>query len=138
MRFETFRDIRDENQALGVLYIVDGCDVVFKCDTIERGWMNNEKMISCIPAGEYEIVLEYSPKFDTMLWEIKGVENRAEAKIHSANYARQLNGCIGVGNGRKDIDNDGYFDVLNSKKTLKALHEIMGGEIKTTIKISEI
>ena len=122
------RDFKQDKQTLGVCYIKDNNKgvVVFKSEAIERGWKDNQRMISCIPDGTYSVVLEYSDRFKTMLWEIKGVPNRSECKFHAANYARQLNGCIALGNNRKDIDGDGYHDVTSSRTTMAKFHKAMG------------
>ena len=123
------RDWQDQNQSLGVCYVKDETGAfTFKSESIERGWRNNERGVSCIPPGEYDLALEYSPRFRKMLWEIYGVPNRRECKFHAANYARQLNGCIALGQKRKDIDGDGYFDVTSSKDTMKLFHTALAGE----------
>lgn len=134
------RDFQDTKQTLGVLYVKDECGkVLFKSECIERGWLNNKSNVSCIPVGEYPIILEHSPHFRTMLWEIYGVaDGRSECKVHNVNFARDLNGCIGVGNNRKDIDGDGYHDVTDSKRTLAKFHEAMGNETRAVIIIKDI
>ena len=129
------RDLKNHRQSLGSFYVLDGCDVVFKCESIERGWVNNENMVSCFPEGTYEIVLEYSPRFRKSLWEIKSIDGRSECKIHAANFARQLNGCIALGKTRADIDKDGFMDVTSSGDTMKLFHKAMGNQTKSTIKV---
>lgn len=123
------RDWQDTNQTLGVCYVKDeGGNIIFKSEAIERGWRNNANRVSCIPAGEYPVKLEYSPRFKTELYEIYGVSNRSECKFHAANYARQLNGCIALGNNRKDIDGDGYYDVTSSRDAMRRFHAALGGD----------
>ena len=112
-----------------------GSRIVFDCKTIELAWKNNSRNISCVPSGFYEIVFEKSPKFRRYLWELKGVPNRSEAKIHVANYYTQIEGCIGVGDMHIDINADGIPDVRNSRNTLKRLHEEMKPQEKSTIHI---
>jgi len=133
------RDEVDENQALASFYVFDESKkLLFKSESIERGWMDNQNRISCIPEGLYDLVLEYSPRFNTELWELKGVKDRSECKIHSANYASQLNGCIAPGEKRADLNKDGYNDVTNSKHTLSKFHEVMGSDTKAKIRITSI
>lgn len=67
------------------------------CWTLELPWRDNKPNISCIPAGHYPIVLEYSAKFDKLLWELKEVPGRSEVKIHRGNYLSDIEGCIMVG-----------------------------------------
>ena len=126
----------DSNMTAGVLIIIDENGwPLYSCNCIERGWQDNEKNISSIPRGTYEIVLEYSPRFGRDLWEIKGVPNRSECKIHASNYWHELNGCIAPGEFLTDMDGDNYRDVANSRKTLKKIHRFLKGTKSTNITI---
>jgi len=137
-----FRDDKYEenkDQSLGTFAVFDeNKKILFKCESIERGWQDNKRMISCVPEGEYPIVLEYSNRFEKYLWELKDVPNRSECKIHAANYARQLNGCIALGESRIDIDGDGNLDVTNSIKTVNKFNEIMGNDTQGRIIITTL
>ena len=133
------RDWQDEKQTLGVCYVKDeNGSIIFKSEAIERGWLDNQKRISCIPAGEYPVKLEYSNRFRKKLYEIFCVPNRSECKFHSANYSRELNGCIALGNKRKDIDGDGYRDVTSSRPTMAIFHKAMDGDTKAILIINNI
>lgn len=136
MRAILIRNRYDTFQTTGTLLVVnpDG-KVVFSSLCLELPWRNNDRSVSCAPAGVYELVLEYSPAFQMELWELKGVPGRAEIKIHTANYVRQLNGCIAPGKDLIDIDGDGKKDVTNSDNTRKAFHRALDGMKKTTITI---
>lgn len=128
------RDKQDINQTVGTCVIYDECDMpIFSALSLERGWRENKKSVSCVPLGSYDVVLEYSPRFDMHLWELKDVENRSECKFHSANYWYQLNGCIALGNRLADINNDGYNDVLSSKLTMRAFHKTLNGDTKALL-----
>ena len=117
---------QDENQSLSSATILDDKNrPVFASLMLERGWRNNEQGVSCIPKGTYKLVLEYSPRFKTKLWEIKGVPNRSETKFHSANYWYQLNGCIAPGIRPKHLDQDRYLDLTNSRQTLADFHKAL-------------
>lgn len=116
--------IRDEN-----------CNRIFKSSSLERGWMDNERNVSCIPVGVYDVVLEYSPRFQKDLWEIKGVPNRSECKFHSANYWNQLNGCIALGKYEDFLDSDDVPDVVGSRSTMESFHKAMGEDTKAILEI---
>ena len=133
------RDEGNKEQTMGVCYVRDeqGC-LLFKSESLERGWMDNERNVSCIPEGDYPVKLEYSSKFRKELYEIYDVPNRSECKFHAANYWRQLNGCIALGKNRKDIDGDGYRDVTSSKVTMAEFHEAMDGDTKARLIIKDI
>lgn len=133
------RDEQDANQSLGVCYIKDESGrIIFKSEAIERGWRNNQRRVSCIPEGEYPVRLEHSNRFRKKLYEIYGVPNRSECKFHAANHARQLNGCIALGNNRKDIDKDGYADVTSSKLTMTKFHRAMGGDTEAILIVRDV
>ena len=128
------RDEVSPVQAMGVCYVADeNCDLIFKAESIERGWLDNKKRISCIPAGNYIAKLEWSDRFKKMLWEIYGVPNRSECKFHSANHSWQLEGCIALGQNRKDIDGDGLKDVTSSRVTMKKFHKALEGETQVDV-----
>lgn len=66
----------------------------FICYTIECPWLNNQRQISCIPEGNYNLFKRYSKKWGWHL-EIKEVINRSLILIHPANHAlKELQGCI--------------------------------------------
>lgn len=133
------RDFQDKNQSLGVAYVKnEKGEILFKSESIERGWQDNQNNISCYPEGAYMVVLEYSPKFKRDLWEIKGVPNRSECKFHAANFASQLNGCTALGERRLDINNDGYFDISNSADTMLKFHDALSGEIEAILIVKNI
>lgn len=133
------RDEQDSKQTLGVCYIKNESGrIIFKSEAIERGWIDNRKRVSCIPEGEYPVKLEHSNRFRKKLYEIYGVPNRSECKFHAANYARQLNGCIALGNKRIDIDGDGYRDVTSSRKTMARFHKAMGGDKAAILVVNNI
>lgn len=133
------RDWQDTNQTLGVCYVKDESGtIIFKSECIERGWRNNQSRVSCIPEGEYPVKLEHSNRFRKELYEIYEVPNRSECKFHSSNFARQLNGCIALGNKRLDIDKDGYKDVTSSRDTMKRFHKAMGGDRKAILIVRDL
>lgn len=96
-----------------------------------------ERTAVSFPPGTYRVVREYSPKFGAMLWELKGVAGRSEIKIHVANYANQLDGCIGLGTAHQDIDGDGVTDLAESRKALSKFHYAMNRDIEATITVVE-
>ncbi len=130
------RDTVGRKLSLGVCLVIgDKNEILFSCQSLERGWLNNQRNISCIPAGKYPLRLEWSPRFQKDLWEIFDVPNRSECKFHAANFVRQLNGCIALGTKRRDIDVDGLTDVTNSRNTMNKFHKVMEGFTESTVHI---
>lgn len=123
IEFVLIRRSYEVKQTLGTLLLLDESKTLFSCRTLELPWLNNQQDISCIPAGRYPLVWEYSSKFNRRLWELKQVPNRSEIKFHVANYHRELNGCIGVGDLHMHLDTDGFRDLRSSRNTLAKLHE---------------
>ncbi len=132
------RDWQDENQTLGKCTVYDEYNKpLFNSISLERGDKNNKPNVSCVPLGTYRVVLEWSPRFQQMLWELKDVPNRKETKFHSANYWYQLNGCIALGQKLKDLNADGYNDVTNSRYTIKQFHTALKGQTEAVLEIKQ-
>jgi len=64
------------------------------CYTIELAWRKNQRFVSCIPEGRYELAKRLSARIGWHI-EIKGVAGRDLILFHPANHAEQeLKGCI--------------------------------------------
>jgi len=98
------------------------------CKTLELPDKKNKRKVSCIPEGEYECDFTYSPHFKKHLYLVFAVDGRSGIRIHSANYTRQLLGCIALGNMHKDLDGDGITDVLHSGKTMQQFEQLMNSK----------
>lgn len=127
IEFVLIRRVYEDKQVLGNLFLMEEARPVFSCRTLELPWLNNRKQVSCIPAGRYEMIWEHSPAFRRKLWELRNVTRRSEIKFHVANFHRELNGCIGVGDFHLDLDGDGYRDLRNSRMTLDKIHQHTSG-----------
>ena len=92
--------------------------------TVERPWLDNASNVSCIPTGIYDCRMTYSPRFRTMLYELAGVPGRFACRIHPANLAMQLNGCIALGEKRGYMD--GVKAVLVSRPAVRAFEAALG------------
>lgn len=126
----------DRNQSTGTLTVLDSDGwPVFTCPCIERGNQSNRRNISAVPPGRYDLVLEYSRRYKRKLYELKGVPNRSEVKIHSSNYWYQLRGCIAPGSYLKNLNGDKYIDVAASRRALNDFHRVMNGVTATYITI---
>lgn len=120
-------------ETLGVLRIYKGLDKIMECKTLEPSWKENEKGISCIPAGKYDVELRESPTFG---WTpiIKGVVNRDLILIHKGNYRRDTKGCLLVGSDFGDINKDGEMDLVGSKIVFDQLLQLVSRD-QAVIKI---
>lgn len=129
IKFLVTRTLQGSN-TLGQIDVIADGEIIETYFTLELPWKNNERRISCIPAGVYPIKKHDSPKFGRVFW-IQDVPNRSEILIHPANYTRQLLGCIAVGMDHKDIDKDGELDTGQSRDAMDALlkHDVNEIEI---------
>ena len=125
------RDTFTNESTIGRLYV----NGELFCDTLETPWHNNEKNISCIPSGEYNVRIRLAKESATRNYIhllVKDVPNRKYILFHRGNKAKDTRGCILVGQGSK------HNTVQNSRLSMDLLmKEILnlGGEnIKLIIK----
>ena len=94
------RDTFSENSILGELF-VNGERM---CDTLELPWKDNQKSISCIPAGKYPVRLRparQSATRDYLHLLVQDVKDRSYILFHRGNTAKDTRGCILVGQSRQ-------------------------------------
>lgn len=130
------RTERLDKATLGIAEVWAGPVCVFRCHTVELPWRDNLRGVSSIPEGTYQMRFTMSPRFKVKLWEVLNVPGRAGVRIHAANYARQLEGCIALGMGRADIDKDGVPDVTQSREAMRRFHEATAGVDTMTLEVS--
>lgn len=80
--------------------------------TCERAWQNNEKMVSCIPAGTYLCKRVNSPKFG-WTFQVMEVPDRSEILFHKGNRDDDTKGCIMTGESFSTWD-DGSVSIAQS------------------------
>lgn len=115
------RIAREDKQTLGELTI-EGVDDKFY--TMELPWLDNQKRISCIPEGKYQVVRRWSEKYGNH-FHVLEVPNRSYILIHFGNYKHNTLGCILPGLSHADINGDGYRDVTSSKLTMEKLYDLL-------------
>ncbi len=123
------RKIFSDLSTIGNL-ILEGEDF---CNTIELSCRReNSHGKLAIPEGTFRLEKTFSPKFKKDMWEVMDVPGRTGIRIHSANYASDLEGCISVGVYSKMIPEF----IGMSRATLERLNqrlEAMKGEIWISI-----
>lgn len=85
------------------------------CYTLERPWLNNAPMVSCIFAGAYSV----GPNPGTKPWRLQNVPGRTQVDIHAGNTIADSEGCILVG-----MDQHGYT-LLNSVDAVNFLKQTL-------------
>lgn len=120
-------------QTTGVLRLFSSSgEQLLKLDTLELSWKNNQRRISCIPNGVYQIAPKLSMRFGRT-FQILNVPERDNVLIHSGNFNHNTKGCVLVGKGYRDINNDFQLDVLNSKISMKLLLSALNERSSITI-----
>ena len=105
------------------------------CDTLELPYKDNQRSISCIPAGEYSARLRYpreSGSRDYLHILVKDVPNRDYILFHSGNTAKDSRGCILVGLGsQQDVVHN---STLSMDLLMKEIINLGGKNINLIIK----
>ena len=78
---------------IGKLYI----DGVYECFTLERELVGFPDRKPCIPAGTYQVVIDYSNRFETDMPHILDVQGYQGIRIHQGNTDKDTEGCILLG-----------------------------------------
>ena len=133
MRMLISRYIDTGKQYIGNGFLLDEDNIIkYEFRTLELSWKFNVRNESCIPKGKYKVVKRNSPKFKNH-FHILDVENRDYILIHNGNYYTDIRGCVLVGDDLMYLNNDNEIDVINSKKTLKKLYNLLPEEFELTI-----
>lgn len=121
-------------QTLGKLRVFKNDELVGVLSTLELPDLENQKKISCIPAGLYKVRKYSSEKFKDV-FEVENVPNRTAILIHKGNYSKDTHGCILVGLRHVDIDGDNITDVAESAKALNFLRTVTKNETEIQLEI---
>ena len=105
----------------------------FACYTLEPPWRDNQRSVSCIPEGEYDVVVRYSQKYKHVYW-VTEVEDRTYILIHSGNFGGDIskgfkthtNGCILLGKSKGMLGNQRA--ILNSRVIVRKFNNLMNFE----------
>ena len=92
------RDIFTDVSTIGRLFL----NGELLCDTLELPYKDNQRSISCIPAGQYKVRMRYpreSGTRDYLHLLIQDVPNRDYILFHIGNTAKDTRGCVLVGIG---------------------------------------
>lgn len=133
MILRLWRHWRSEHSIIGVHQLPNGLDPVF---TLELPWKDNQKNISCIPAGPYRCIRGISTK--NREWGeaffVQNVPGGRTAIIdgHIANKPEELLGCSAFGT---------YYDredhILYSSRAIDRWMKAMEGIDEYTLEIIE-
>lgn len=115
------RELDDGHCTPGRLYLPGGPTFF----TLERPWLDNRNGVSCIPLGEYHVVLCNSPRLGRVYW-ISDVPGRTVVRIHWGNVVAHTEGCLLLGLSRGTLK--GERAIFQSVVACRQFMQIMGGE----------
>ena len=97
------REIFTDQSIIGRLYLNEE----YVCDTLENPYINNERNVSCIPEGKYNVRLRTpreSATRDYLHLIVQEVPDRSFILFHRGNKPEHTQGCILVGfNNEQDF-----------------------------------
>ncbi|EGV43618.2 hypothetical protein BZARG_2634 [Bizionia argentinensis JUB59] len=94
----------------------------FICFMIELPWLDNKRMVSCIPEGVYELQPRTSSRLGNHI-HVKSVADRRLILIHQANDAtKELEGCLSPVSQLTGIGT-GWSSKLAMQKILSLCHQ---------------
>ena len=125
------RDTFTENSTIGELFI----NGERFCDTLENPYLDNQRNVSCIPAGEYPVRLRYPRESATREYLhllVQDVPNRDYILFHRGNFPKDTSGCILLGQGtQQDVVNN---STLAMDLVMKEILNLGGENINLIIK----
>jgi len=105
----------------------------FECYTVERPWLDNKPRVSCIPEGEYRLVLGSYNRGGYPAYEVMDVPGRSLIKIHIGNTIDDVIGCIAPGKALGYLERK--WAVTSSKKAFAEFMGAMAGIEESTLRI---
>lgn len=94
MKIKLYRLRETNNATIGMLFI----DGVYFCDTLEDKIREKKIMHeTCIDAGIYQVIINYSQRFERQMPLLIDVPKFVGIRIHSGNTIANTSGCILLG-----------------------------------------
>ena len=106
------------DRTLGQLRLYDASGGVrFDGWALEPPWRGNQRGVSSIPCGLYDLAHRYTARRGRHLL-VLGTEPRTYILLHAGNWPRDTRGCILPGLRRSDLDGDRVPEVASSRSAL--------------------
>lgn len=107
MQLVLIRRWLSDNTTIGELFVdpKNEGDCGFQCYTLEDRYRGDDPAdkvpgATCIPCGQYEVTIDYSPKFKVDMPHVMNVPGYEGIRFHAGNDATDTEGCILVGQER--------------------------------------
>jgi len=117
--------------AFGNLVVYNDVETVLTAVTVEKPWKNNERFISCVPAGAYVLEKHSSEKYGETYALVGGTVSHYEEEgkerytclLHGGNTHKAVEGCIAVAT-RPGMPGELWGNVSSRKKKKALLKRI--------------
>lgn len=127
----------NDKQTIGHLFVKDNNhNTIAIFSTLELPWRDNLQQKSCIPVGKYQLVKRWSVRYSNH-FHVTDVIGRSMILIHNGNFFNHTLGCILIGFYHKNMNNDGYLDVVHSKSAMSSLNALIT-QTFTYLEISDV
>lgn len=135
MRLMLYRDTFTEESTVGELS-VDGEFFCYTLEDYDRKMEDGGKKEygkTCIPRGTYDVVIDFSPKYNKDMPHVLSVPGFEGVRIHSGNVAADSEGCILVGSTKsKDFIGN---SVVTFNKLMTLMDEAYTKAVPITLEI---
>lgn len=109
MELKLIRDVKTKQSTTGKLYVNDKFEC-FMLEDRDRGLKSDMpleqimkikiKHETCIPSGRYQVIIDFSNRFQKLMPLVCKVPGYEGIRIHPGNYASNTSGCLLPGTAR--------------------------------------
>jgi len=125
MEIKVIREMFTEDSTIGKMYINDK----YHCYTLEDKVRDVKvQNVTAIPKGRYEVIINFSNRFQQLMPLLLSVPNFEGVRIHWGNYSKDTEGCILVGSNKS----------VNMIGNSRAQYTKLMGELKKATKTEKI
>jgi hypothetical protein len=94
MELKLIRETKTNDSTIGKLYINE----IYHCYTLEDKEREVKvQNVTAIPKGRYEVIINFSNRFQQQMPLLLNVPNFVGVRIHWGNYSKDTEGCILLG-----------------------------------------
>ena len=94
MELKLIRETKTNDSTIGKLYINE----IYHCYTLEDKEREVKvQNVTAIPKGKYEVIVNFSNRFQQQMPLLLNVPNFVGVRIHWGNYSKDTEGCILLG-----------------------------------------
>ena len=97
MELKLIRETKTDDSTIGKMYINE----IYHCYTLEdKERAVKVQNVTAIPKGKYEVIVNFSNRFQQQMPLLLNVPNFEGVRIHWGNYSKDTEGCILLGTSK--------------------------------------